>query len=174
LEPLALQAARFLGAHALMLSLQGLPGIYFHSLFGSRGARGDADASGIPRRINRQRFDRREFERDLDNPASLRARVFGGLKEWLRIRREHPAFAPTAPQTVLETDPRAFAVLRESADGRDKMLCLQNVSPEPVAADVQVPAGQWTDQTTWEKLTLAAGPLQVPLDSYQTRWLACQ
>jgi sucrose phosphorylase len=35
-EPLALQVDRFLAAQAIMLALQGVPGIYVHSLFGSR------------------------------------------------------------------------------------------------------------------------------------------
>jgi len=36
-EPLALQVDRFLAAQAIMLALVGVPGLYFHSLFGSRG-----------------------------------------------------------------------------------------------------------------------------------------
>ena len=36
-EALALQIDRFVAAHAIMFSLAGVPGIYFHSLFGSRG-----------------------------------------------------------------------------------------------------------------------------------------
>ena len=56
-EPAELAARKFLTAHAIMLSLQGVPGIYFHSLFGSRGDRAGAEASGIPRRINREKLD---------------------------------------------------------------------------------------------------------------------
>ncbi|GAB4543417.1 MAG: hypothetical protein Fur002_15350 [Anaerolineales bacterium] len=36
-ESLDLQIKRFMSAQAIMLSLIGMPGIYFHSLFGSRG-----------------------------------------------------------------------------------------------------------------------------------------
>ncbi len=35
-EPLDFQVSRFMAAQAIMLSLRGIPGIYFHSLFGSR------------------------------------------------------------------------------------------------------------------------------------------
>ena len=35
-EPQAKQVARFMAAQAIMLALKGMPGIYFHSLFGSR------------------------------------------------------------------------------------------------------------------------------------------
>ena len=36
-EPESYQLDRFLAAHAIMLSLRGVPALYFHSLFGSRG-----------------------------------------------------------------------------------------------------------------------------------------
>ncbi len=36
-EPIETQIDRFVVAHAIMLALSGMPGIYFHSLFGSRG-----------------------------------------------------------------------------------------------------------------------------------------
>ena len=41
------------------------------------------------------------------------------------------------PQRVLDLDPRVFAVLRQSQDGADAVLCLQNVSSEPVLLDLE-------------------------------------
>lgn len=131
-EPDELAARRLLTAHAILLGLPGVPGIYFHSLFGSRGDRAGAEASGIPRRINRQKLERTRLEAELAEPASLRARVFGGLRELLRRRAASPAFAPHAPAEVLALDPRVFAVRRHSLDGRERVLCLHNVSAQPV------------------------------------------
>ena len=127
-----LAARKMLCAHGILLSLQGVPGLYFHSLFGSRGDRRGAEMSGIPRRINRQKLDCAVLEAALNDPASLRARVFEGQCALLRLRQAHPAFAPTAPQEVLALDPRVFAVRRASRDGSDRMLCLHNVSGERV------------------------------------------
>lgn len=132
-EPVDLAARKFLTAHAILLSLRGVPGIYFHSLFGSRGDRAGADTSGIPRRINREKLERARLETELADTTSLRAAVFNGQRELLRLRRLHAAFSPVASQRALELDPRLFAVVRESADGRDRMLCLHNVSAQPVA-----------------------------------------
>ncbi|HEY9173734.1 MAG TPA: sugar phosphorylase, partial [Verrucomicrobiae bacterium] len=131
-EPAELAARKFLSAQAILLSLQGVPGIYFHSLFGSRGHRAGAEASGIPRRINREKLERARLEAELADATSLRARVFAGYRDLLRLRRAHAAFAPASPQRVLDLDPRVFAVLRETADGRDRVLCLHNVSGEAV------------------------------------------
>lgn len=129
-EPVELAARKFLTAQAILLSLQGVPGIYFHSLFGSRGDRAGADTSGIPRRINREKLQRARLETELADATSLRAAVFAGQRELLRQRCAHPAFSPAAPQQVLELDPRVFAVLRQSPDATDRMLCLHNVSGE--------------------------------------------
>jgi len=127
-----LAARKFLTAQAIMLSLQGVPGIYFHSLFGSRGDRAAAISSGINRRINREKLERDRLERELADETSLRSRVFGGLSELLSMRRAHCAFSPLSPQRILELDARVFAVLRESADGSDRVLCLHNVSAQTV------------------------------------------
>ncbi len=131
-EPTEIVAHRFLTAQAMMLCLQGVPGIYFHSLFGSRGDRAGAEASGIKRRINREKLVRAPVEAELANPATLRAVVFAGYRDLLEFRRAHPAFAPVAAQRVLALDPRVFAVRRETADGRDRVLCLHNISGQPV------------------------------------------
>lgn len=79
----------------------------------------------------------KDLERDLNNAASLRARVFSGFRQLLSLRRAHLAFAPTAPQRVLDFDPRVFAVMRESADGSDRVLCLHNVGGQPVQVEAR-------------------------------------
>jgi sucrose phosphorylase len=133
-EAIEMQVDRFICAQAIMFALAGVPGIYFHSLFGSRGDRSGADASGIPRRINRKKLTRTELENDLRTPDSLRSHVFNRLETLLKQRASEPAFNPTAPQRVLEIDPRIFAVERTAATGK-KILCLHNVSAE----NIQVP-----------------------------------
>lgn len=136
-EPLVTQLGRFICAQAIMLSLAGVPGIYFHSLFGSRNDRAAAEASGIPRRINRQKFTRVQLEAELA-PHTLRARVLSAMKELLRRRRACPAFHPGGPQEVLACDPRLFAVLRSSPDRKEHALCLHNVSNEEVSVKLQL------------------------------------
>lgn len=147
-------ARKMLTAHAILLSLQGIPGIYFHSLVGSRGDPGAAQASGIPRRINREKLERAPLEAALAHAGSLRARVFNGQRALLTLRQSHAAFAPTAPQEVLALDPRVFALRRSSPDGMDGMLCLHNVSGGRVRCAVP-----------------GAAVEGVNLEPYETRWV---
>ncbi|MEA3342321.1 MAG: sugar phosphorylase, partial [Chloroflexota bacterium] len=74
--PLDLQARRFLASQAIMLALAGVPGIYVHSLFGSRSYPAGVEQTGRYRSINREKFRRDELERALADPSSLRHQVF--------------------------------------------------------------------------------------------------
>jgi glucosylglycerate phosphorylase len=134
-EPEEIQIRRFLVAHAVMLAVPGMPGIYFHSLFGSRGDRAGAEASGIPRRINRQKFGRAELESELADPSSRRARVLSELSALLRQRQASAVFHPAGRCEVMSTDPRVFAIRRTSPDGTETALCLHNTSAETVRAE---------------------------------------
>ncbi len=135
-------------AHAILLSLKGVPGIYFHSMFGSRGKPEAVLASGIPRRINREKLSFRQLEMELAQGDSIRAKILAAFRELLGVRREHPAFAPSSLQRVLEVDARVFAVLRQSQNGTDTVLCLHNFSGDVVAVRLSeaVPEVQaWKD-----------------------------
>jgi glycosidase len=179
-EPLATQVARAVGAHAIQLALAGLPGIYFHSLFGSRGDRAGADRSGIPRRINREKLARAELERDLAHPGSLRAQVFSRLRELLRVRGGSPAFDPVGDQEVVAADPRLFVVRRMSPDRHETVLCVQNVADAIVETVVPLPAAgrRSADAAPADVLsgaragaTLTAHGLRLALAPYEGVWV---
>jgi hypothetical protein len=123
-----LKIERFVAAHAIMLALKGLPGIYFHSLFGSRGWPEGVVRSGRARSINREKVTRSQLEADLSDPRSMRAGVFGRLRHLISIRAECPAFSPYADQRVLESQDSVFALVRGPAETEDAVLCVCNVS----------------------------------------------
>lgn len=130
-EPLDVQVDRFLVAQAIMLALMGMPGIYFHSLFGSRGWAEGVKQTGRNRTINRQKLERAALEHELAEPGSQRSRVFHGYSRLLKARAGNPAFNPYAPQRVIECGDAVFAVLRISPDDRQRVLCLHNLSNRP-------------------------------------------
>jgi sucrose phosphorylase len=138
-EPQKTQVARFLAAHAIMLALRGVPGIYFHSFFGSRGDRAGAEASGIPRRINREKLRADTLGAELDAPDGRRTRVFAGLRAMLRTRAAHEAFDPFGAQEILDA-PREIVAIRRG--GEAGALCIANVSAREAAFDL--PASEWT------------------------------
>jgi sucrose phosphorylase len=128
LEPLDLQARRFLASQAIMLSLAGVPGIYVHSLFGSRSYPAGVEQTGRYRSINRAKLGRDELEQELADPSSLRHQVFYPYLHLICTRAAHPAFHPNGPQQVLSIHPALFVLLRTASDGDTSLLCIHNVS----------------------------------------------
>lgn len=162
--------ARFLASQAILLCLAGVPGLYFHSLLGSRSDFAGYQCTGQPRSLNRQKLSLASLEATLSNRLSLSARVFDGLRNLLRVRRRQPAFHPAAPQQVLSLAPDVFAVLRTSPAGDQELLCLHRVHDHPPTRSLRFAhhrARQATDLLSGEKVSLDA----IPLGPYQVRWL---
>ena len=133
-EPLQLQIDRFMASQAILLALRGLPGIYFHSLFGSRGWHEGPALTGRNRTINRQKLERAELEAALADPGSLRAQVFGRYRQLLIHRAASAAFDPHGGQSIEDFGRGIFAVRRNSPDGSSQVLCLQNVTAQTQTA----------------------------------------
>lgn len=130
-EPEKTQIDRFIASQAIMLTLQGLPGIYFHSLFGSRGWKEGVQVTGRNRTINRQKFDCDVLENELGDLSFLRSQVFSRFSERLQRRASSPAFSPFGSQEILDFGKSIFAIKRISPNGRNSVICLQNVTNQP-------------------------------------------
>jgi len=174
-EPLQVQVARLIVSQAIMLALAGVPGIYVHSLFGSRSWQEGVQQTGRNRTINRQKLDYQVLLRELANPDALRHRVFGAYSALLRARRSEAAFHPFAPQRVLSLHPSLFAVLRIARDGATRVLCLHNVSDRAQQVEVSseelgTSAAAWRDLLTGEEHA-ADGGLAVDVGPYSVCWL---
>ncbi|MCZ2128077.1 MAG: sugar phosphorylase [Anaerolineales bacterium] len=132
-EPLTLQVARFIASQAIMLSLIGVPGIYFHSLFGSRGWREGAIQSGHHRAVNREKLRFDELQNQLADSTSLRYQVFSQYSRLLKMRGASSAFHPHGTQIIHDAHPSVFSVERVSPSGERRMICLHNVSAQKVS-----------------------------------------
>ncbi len=177
-EPLETQVDRFMAAQAIMLALIGVPGIYFHSLFGSRGWPEGVAQTGQNRTINRQKFELRPLEDELARPRSLRRRVFGRYRQLLKARAQSRAFHPYGSQRVLDCGEAVFGLVRQSPGNRARAVCLQNVSAraQTVALDLEdalgpAPAGDTAvDLLSRQRYKLRRTP-PLTLRPYQTVWL---
>jgi sucrose phosphorylase len=127
------RAQKFMASQCILLSMMGLPAVYYHSLVGSRGDREGYVQSGIKRRINREKLDFPKLQSELRAPGSLRGLVASRYKALIRLRRGTPAFHPNSPQQVLRLEPEIFALLR--GEGSERVLALVNVSGSIVKVD---------------------------------------
>jgi sucrose phosphorylase len=170
------QIDRFMTAQAIMLALVGVPGIYFHSLFGSRSWHAGVDLTGRNRTINRQKFDLASLEEELADEASLRHQVFGRYAQLLRARGSSSAFHPHGEQQVIDYGEAVFALLRLSPDASERVLCLQNISDQPQKVKIESQqvfggvAGRLMDLITEQGVEDALNDT-LALQPYQTLWL---
>ncbi len=164
-ESLDLQVDRFIAAQAIMLSLLGVPGIYFHSLFGSRGWPEGVRQTGHNRAINREKRRLDQLQNELADENSLRARVFARYRQLLLARRGTPAFHPHGRQTILDLHPSVFALERISPDGSAHALCLHNVSQQRVTFTTYYESA--IDLFTGQALKVT----DITLEPYQILWV---
>lgn len=174
-EPLALQADRFAAAHAIQLALVGLPGIYIHSLLGSRGWPQGVKYTGQKRTVNREKLDWTTVRTELENTESQRAQVFMRLRRLLQARGACPAFDPFGAQIVLDAGSAAFALMRIAPDGRSLAVCMQNVTAEiqilPIDfSSLDRSTTGWIDLISGKGMDMEGAVILAP---YQTLWL-CQ
>jgi glycosidase len=169
---------RFLASQAIMLSLAGVPGIYVHSLFGSRGHRAGVEQTGRYRSINREKLRRHRLEQALADPASLRHRVLYSYLHVIRTRAAHRAFHPNGPQQVLSLHPALFVLLRTAPDGSEVLLCVHNVSGSGQSLSTKLDtlsfphAGRVRDLITGAVFPVgASGELSLQVAPYQVLWL---
>lgn len=171
-EPLELVARRFLAAQAIMLALRGVPGIYFHSLFGSRGWPEGVQQSGRARTINREKLRRERLEQELADENSLRHFVFSGYAKLLKQRTSHPAFHPNGAQEIIFGHEAVFALWRQALDGETAVLCLHNVSSQNHTLYLPVKTDSLTDLLGGERYGVGNGRLQLTIAPYEVLWLA--
>jgi len=139
-----LHIARFLCSQAIMLSLQGVPAIYFHSLFGSSNNLSGVEETGRNRVINRARFDDGFLREMIADEATVIGRVFKRYKELLNKRRSHPGFHPDVPQQVITClEDNLFGLVRNVTNG-DNLVCLFNVGATVHTIDLAV-IGNYTN-----------------------------
>lgn len=165
----SLHVCRFLAGQAVMLSLQGIPGIYFHSLVGTPNDHAGVRETGRARTINRRKFRSEELEATLDQTDLPQAQVFEGYCRLLAVRRRQPAFHPEASQRVIRTEsPAVVAVVRESSTPFQRLLVLANLGPLAVCLNVEILIGAQPKRDLLNQDDV--GPA-VALAPYQVRWL---
>jgi sucrose phosphorylase len=158
----ALRARAFLAAQAVLLSLSGLPAVYFHSWIGSEAWTEGPELLGYNRAVNRERPPVDLVEQQLEDEGSLRALVYRGINRLLAFRKAEEAFSPAVAQRVLDTEGAVFALLRgpvtpAGSAGQRRVLCVQNLGAAPATVRVRA-AG--------------APPDRLDLDPWETRWIA--
>jgi sucrose phosphorylase len=167
----ASRVKRMLLSQGTVLAMPGVPGIYFHSLFGSRSDPQGAEKTGLARSINREKLNADVLLTELATPGHLRRLIFRGIQNLLRARRSLKAMHPFAPFRVLDLDDRLFVMLRCSlpaSDPAEGLLVLHNFA----AKEVTVTLPESLSGFSWEVIEGKRHVGEIRrLGPYQMMWL---
>lgn len=168
------QINRFICAHAIMLSLEGIPALYIQSLLGTRNDLEALAETGHWRSINRHVWPFEEIEQLLAKKHSKASLVLGGLTNLLKIRRQQSAFHPNAIQFTLHLGLEIFGVWRQSFDRRQDIFSVSNVTNKEHVVTLEnlnlFSTAAWRDLISG--MQIKKGQKVLKLRPYQTVWLS--
>ena len=168
------QIDRFVCAHAIMLGMEGIPGIYIHSLLGTSNDYEKVENTGQNRSINRHRWQYRELASLLDSTYSQHHKVLTRMSQLIRIRKAQPAFHPNATQFTLQLGNQLFGFWRQSLDRRQSIFCISNISDSEqsiLLSDINlIGTDCWVDLISRDEIHDVGGYLK--LAPYQTVWIS--
>jgi sucrose phosphorylase len=175
-EDLAFQVKRFAASRTISLVLKGVPGIYLHSLIGTRNDIEAVLATNSNRDINRAVIDEEAMTRALIDPLSKVSRINRELGRLVTIRTHKRAFHPFGGQKILDVVPEIFAVLRTSPDGGESILALINISTtvchvEIPLSDLDSDDDHWFDIVSGVEWMSDDGKLYISMNPYDIVWL---
>jgi len=165
---------RFICAHSIMFGLEGIPGLYIHSLLGTGNDYEKVKNTSQNRSINRHKWDYTKLQEQLASPYSQHSKVHGRIIKLLNIRKQQPAFHPSATQFTLQLGEQIFGFWRQSTDRSQSIFCVYNISDEPQNVRLSdmnlIGTDMWFDLISGE--TVSMEDLEYQMSPYQPMWIS--
>ena len=119
--------ARFILAHAVLLSFPGVPAVYIQSILGSRNDYAGVERLGYNRAINREKYTAGQIDSLLEDKNSLRSQIYRSLSQLIALRRAEKAFHPDSEAYFSASGKHVLKIVRV-ADCGEKVTALFNFS----------------------------------------------
>lgn len=133
--------ARFILAHAVLLSFPGVPAVYIQSILGSRNDYEGVERLGYNRAINRKKYLAGAIDSELENENSLRQTVYYRLRELIALRRAEKAFHPDSQACFSTPGEHVLKIMRIAQSG-EKVTALFNFSDRVQTLESNIPSGR--------------------------------
>ena len=119
---------RFISAHAIMVSFEGIPAIYLNSIFGTSNDEAKFIITGNNRDINRYKWNYKDITNKLKDNKTKQSIFFNNICNLLKIRRNQRAFHPNASRQNLDMGKKIYGFKRISKDKEQTIICITNLS----------------------------------------------
>ena len=161
---------RYISAHAIMISFEGVPTIYFNSLFGTSNDEAKYIITGNNRDINRYRWNEKNILNHLKNSKSKQSIFYRNLTNLLNIKIRQKAFHPNASRTTLNMGSKIFCFQRTSIDKKQTIICMTNLSSKTQNLTVNKKFISWKNLID-SKINILSNK-RIKLEPFQTIWLS--
>ena len=119
---------RYIAAHAIMISFEGVPAIYFNSLFGKSNDEAKYVITGNNRDVNRYKWSYENITKKLKDKNSKQSIFYQNLGKLLEIKRKQKAFHPNAKRLNINLGSKLFCFKRTSLDKKQTIISITNCS----------------------------------------------
>ena len=164
---------RFILAHQILFSMEGIPAIYIQNLIGSKNDLKKLKETKKLRAINRRNWDYDLLIRKLNKKSSIHRKAFDSVNNLISLRRKQPAFHPNATQFTLQLQTFLFGIWRQSIDRSQSIFCISNLSKYKKNVDLidvnLIATDNWYDILTNKKIKNLED--RILLQPYQSVWL---
>ncbi len=127
-----MQKERFLLSQTVMMSMQGVPAFYVHSLFATSNYYEGVERTKHNRTINRRKYNENEVQNILSGNG-LQQEIFFELLRRIEIRKQQALFHPNARQKIIMVSDKLFVIKRSV--GEQCLYVIANFSSKSVAFD---------------------------------------
>ena len=159
---------RYMAAHTIMVSFDGIPAIYFNSMFGNSNDNSKYIISGNKRDLNRYRWNKDKIEDHLKDQNSKQNKYYKNMSNILDIKSKQKAFHPNAIRKTLKLGANFFGIKRVSTDNKQSIYCITNMTSKLQL--LKVNKNIFYKRNLFNsKLTKKSGKIQ--FDPFQTIWL---
>ena len=119
---------RYISAHAIMISFEGIPAIYFNSMFGTSNDEAKFIITGNNRDVNRYKWNLKNITNKLKVSNTKQSIFYNKLCNLLSIRKRQKAFHPNALRLNLDFGKKIYGFKRISKDKKQTIICITNLS----------------------------------------------
>ena len=160
--------ARYLCAHAIMISFEGIPAVYFNSMFGTSNDINKYIISNNKRDLNRYKWSAERLNKLLKNKNSKHYLIYEEISNLLNIKQKNKAFHPNALRKTMNLGPKIFAFKRISLDKKQTVMCISNLSSKTQNIKIKLKNKKYKELI----IGTIVGKNNIVLDPFQTVWLS--
>ena len=161
---------RFISAHSIMISFEGVPAIYFNSLFGTSNDKAKYIITGNNRDLNRYRWNHNNITEKLKNTKSKQSIFYKSITDLLHIRRKQKAFHPNGLRSGINMGPKIFCFKRQSIDKKQIIICITNLSSKIQTKKIDNKFLKWKNLLDYSNNHIL--DKMIKLKPFQTVWLS--